>query len=137
VFDGRGFQPHGLFKSFVVTLKGKIVLVDIKVLDAPLDYNLLLGRSWFYAMIVVSYSIFNILQFPHQGKIVTIGQLDYCTPDLHNSPANNVPFFRQSSIEYESVGVSLLKDSSLMAISPFPSPDTPHVATLNIILTQV
>ena len=37
VFDGNGFQPHRLLKYFVMTLKGKIVLVDIEVVDAPLD----------------------------------------------------------------------------------------------------
>jgi hypothetical protein len=50
VFDGHGFQPHGLLQYFTVTLKGKTVSVDIEVVDTPLDYNLLLGHSWFYAM---------------------------------------------------------------------------------------
>jgi len=36
-FDGHGFQPHGLLQSFTATLKGKIVSVDIEVVDAPLD----------------------------------------------------------------------------------------------------
>jgi hypothetical protein len=70
-FDGHGFQPHGLLKYFTVTLKGKTVPVDIEVVDAPLDYNLLLGRSWFYAMTVVTSSVFRILRFPHQGNIIT------------------------------------------------------------------
>ena len=49
-----------------------------EVVDAPLDYNLLLGRNWFYSMIVVVFSVFHMLQFPHEGKIVTIDQLHYC-----------------------------------------------------------
>jgi hypothetical protein len=135
-FDGCGFQPHRLLQSFVVTLKGKTISVDIEVVDVPLDYNLLLGHSWFYAMTVIASSVFHILQFPHQGKIVTVDQLDYCTPDLHNSAVNNVPFLG-SSLGYESVGVGLLKDSSLMGIFPLPPPDTPQVSTLNMISTQV
>jgi hypothetical protein len=85
----------------------------------PLDYNFFLGHSWFYAMTIITSLVFCILQFPHQGKIVTVDQLDYCTPDLHNSSANNVPFLGHSSLEYESVGVGLLKDSSLMVFFLF------------------
>jgi hypothetical protein len=58
VFDGKGFRPHGLLQSLAVQLKGKIISVDVEVLDAPLNYNLFLGRSWFYAMTVVSSSVF-------------------------------------------------------------------------------
>jgi hypothetical protein len=76
-FDGRGFRPHGLLQSLAVQLGGKIVSVDVEVVDAPLDYNLLLGRSWFYAMTFIASSVFRCVQFPHQGKIVTIDQLDY------------------------------------------------------------
>jgi hypothetical protein len=61
VFDGCGFQPHRLLQYFVVTLKGKIVSLDIEVVDAPLDYNLLLGHTWFYAMTVITYLVFCIL----------------------------------------------------------------------------
>jgi hypothetical protein len=61
VFDGCGFQPHGLLQYFIVTLKGKTISVDIEVVDVPLDYNLLLGHSWFYVMTVVASSVFRIL----------------------------------------------------------------------------
>jgi hypothetical protein len=49
-FDGRGFLPHGLLESSVIQLGGKIVSVDVEVVDAPLDYNLFLRRGWFHAM---------------------------------------------------------------------------------------
>jgi hypothetical protein len=61
VFDGCGFQPHRILQSFVVALKGKTVSIDIEVVDMPLDYNLLLGRSWLYAMNFIAYSVFRIL----------------------------------------------------------------------------
>jgi hypothetical protein len=61
VFDGHGFQPHKILQYFDVTLKGKIVSVDIKVFDLPLDYNLILGCSSFYAMNSITYSVFHIL----------------------------------------------------------------------------
>ena len=104
-FDGRGFQPHRILQYFIVTLKGKTVSVDIKVVDAPLDYNLLLGHSWFYVMTTVTSSMFCILWFPYQGKIITIDQIDYTTLDIHNVVANNVPFLGQNN--FESVGVGL------------------------------
>ena len=87
-FDGCGFQPHRLLQSFAMTLKGKMVLVDIEVVDVPLDYNLLLGCSWFYVMTTITSTMFHILRFPHQGKIIIIDQLDYTTPNLHNVAMN-------------------------------------------------
>jgi hypothetical protein len=71
-FDGRGFHPHGLLQSLVIQLGRKTVTVDIEVVDAPLDYNLLLGRIWFYVMTIIASSVFQCVQFPHQVKIVTI-----------------------------------------------------------------
>lgn len=73
-------------------LGGKAVSVDIEVVDAPLDYNFLIGLSWFYAMIAATSSIFRVLQFPHQGQIATIDRCDYCTPDLRGQTTNYVPF---------------------------------------------
>jgi hypothetical protein len=99
-FNGHCFQPYRLLKSFAMELKGKVVSVDIEVVGVPLDYNLLLGCSWFYAMSVVASSIFHILQFPHQGKIVTIDQLHYYTLDLHSSSVNNLHFLGQSDLSW-------------------------------------
>jgi hypothetical protein len=120
VFDGRGFQPHELLKSFIVTSKGKTVSVDIEMVDVPLDYNLLLGRSWFYVMTIITSSVFHIFLFPHEGTIVTVDQLDYITLDLQNVATNNVPFLGKSSLE--SVGVGLLKDSLITRVFYFSAP---------------
>jgi hypothetical protein len=97
-FYGCGFQPHGLLQYFDVTLKGKIVSVDIEVVDTPLDYNLLLVRSWFYAMTVVVSTVFCILRFPHQGQIIIVDQMDYIAPDIHNDTVNDIPFVGHSSL---------------------------------------
>jgi hypothetical protein len=124
-------------QSLVIQLGGKTVSVDVEVVDAPLDYNLLLGRSWFYAMTVIASSVFRCVQFPHQGKIVTIDQLDYCTPDARTPATNNIPFLGDHKITYESVGVGLLKDSTLMGTFPAPlPPTTQHIATINMISTM-
>ena len=90
-FDGRGFQPHGLMPTLSVEIGGKIVSIQGEAVDVPLDYNLLLGRNWFYAMTVVASTVFRTLQFPHLGRIVMIDQLDFCTPDVTTPTENNVP----------------------------------------------
>ena len=57
-FDRWGFQPHGLISSLAVELGGKTVSIQVEVVDAPLDYNLLLGRNWFYAMTAIASTVF-------------------------------------------------------------------------------
>ena len=52
-FDGRAFHPHGIFLAFPVQLGGKMVELDVEVVDVPLDYKLLLGSNWTYAMTVI------------------------------------------------------------------------------------
>jgi hypothetical protein len=118
LFDGHVFHTLWDFTLFTHGNRRKNISIDVEVVDTPLDYNLLLGHSWFYAMTIVASSVFRLLQFPHQGKIVTIDQLDYCTPDICNNNANNIPFLGHSNLKYESVGVGLLKDSSLMGFFP-------------------
>jgi hypothetical protein len=57
-FDGHSFQPHGIIPSFPVQLGGKTVCIEVEVVDAPLNYNLLLGRSWNYSMQAVVATVF-------------------------------------------------------------------------------
>ena len=76
-FDSHSFHPHGIFPTFPVQLGGKTIEVEVEVVDAPLDYNLLLGHNWNYAMIVVMSSIFCTLFFSHEGNIVMIDQLSF------------------------------------------------------------
>ena len=44
-FDGRSFWPHNILPSLEVNLGGKTVAIEVEVVDAPLDYNILLGRN--------------------------------------------------------------------------------------------
>ena len=84
-----------------------MVNLDVEVVDAPLDYNLLLGRRWSYAMIVVVSLIFHIIMFPHKGKIVKIDQLSYYS----SNPAStdSIQHIGKSTIPYKDVGVGLIK----------------------------
>ena len=57
-FDGRSFRTHGILPSLEVQLGGKTIVIEVEVVDAPLDYNILLGRNWMYNMQVVDFSLF-------------------------------------------------------------------------------
>jgi hypothetical protein len=80
-FYGHSFRPHGIIPSFPVQLRGKTVCVEFEVVDASLDYNIFLGRSWTYDMQEVVATVFWVLLFPHEGQIVTIDQLSFSHPD--------------------------------------------------------
>jgi hypothetical protein len=113
-----------------------MVNVEVEVFDAPLDYNLLLGRSWIDSMHAVVSTLFCITHFPHHGKVITIDQLAFFNSDTHTS---NVPFIAKTPPGYKNVGVGLLKDSTLMGTFPIPPPDIPPhlVASINMISTFV
>jgi hypothetical protein len=36
-FDGHSFHPHGILLTFLVQLGGKMMKVDVEVVDVPLD----------------------------------------------------------------------------------------------------
>ena len=122
------------YRPFCLNLGGNIVSIQVEVFDAPLDYNMLLGRNWFYAMMVVASTFFCTLQFPHLGKILTIDQLDFCSHDVTTPTVNNISMLVQSPPHYQSVGVGMLKDSTLMGVFP-STPPIMEVATVNMIST--
>jgi hypothetical protein len=126
-FNGSGFKPYGVLPSLPITLGGKTVQVEVEVFDTPLDYNLLLGRSWVDPMRAVVSTLFRVLRFPHQGKVVTIDQLSFFNSDTRTG---NVPFITNTPDGYENVGVGLLKDSSLMGTFPIPPP--PNISNLSV-----
>jgi hypothetical protein len=104
-FDVHSFKPHEIITSLSIELGGKTVSVEVEVVEVTLDYNILLGHTCFYAMKVVASTVFHFIRFPHQGKILTIDLLDYCTPNLRANPSTNVPFISESFGGYESVGI--------------------------------
>ena len=65
-FDGCSFQSYGLLPYLAITLGGNSVSILIEVVDTPLDYNLLLGRSWTYAMCEIASAVLRVVVFPHE-----------------------------------------------------------------------
>ena len=84
-FDGRSFWPHEIIPSLKVRLGGKTFTIEVEVVDAPLDYNLLLGRNWMYIMQAIASSLFRVVFFPFNGKIVTIDQTSFKNPSVTTS----------------------------------------------------
>jgi hypothetical protein len=118
-FDGHSFQLHGIIPSFPVQLGGKTMCVEVEVVDAPIDYNLLLGRSWTYPMQAVVATIFRALLFPHEGHIVTIDQLSFSRPDPALG-ASTVPMVDNPQAGVVNIGVGLCP--SLMGTFDYPPP---------------
>jgi hypothetical protein len=80
-FNRGTSQPLGILPQFLVTLGGKTVFIDVMVVRDPLDFSLLLGWDYFYAMKAIVSTLFCVISFPHYGRIVTIDQLSFISPD--------------------------------------------------------
>jgi len=53
-------------------LGGKIVLVDLLMVSIPLDFNILIGCDYVYAMKDVVSTLFRVMHFPHNESIVKL-----------------------------------------------------------------
>jgi hypothetical protein len=115
-------------------LEGKMGQVEVESFDAPLDYNLLLGRNWIDSMHTFVSTLFHVVHFPNQAKVFTVDQLAFFNSDTRTG---KVPFIAKTPPSYENVNVGLLKDSLLMGTFPIPPPDVPRlsVASINMIST--
>jgi hypothetical protein len=76
-FNIRTSQPLGILPQFPVTLGGKTIFIDVIVVRDPLDFSLLIGRDYVYAMKALVSTLFRVISFPHNGRIVTIDQLSF------------------------------------------------------------
>ena len=80
MFDRRICIALGILAKTPITLGGKTVLVDLMMIEDPLDFNILLGRDYVYAMQAVVSTFFRVICFNHGKEIVTIDQLDFLDP---------------------------------------------------------
>jgi hypothetical protein len=115
-YDGRSASPEGIFQNVPIELGGKTILIDIEVIDAPLEYNILLGRTYMYAMKAVASSIFRTIMFPHNGKIVTIDQVTHYEPNPSASLDNMLPLIHANQDIYPLIemGPGIFKDPALL-----------------------
>jgi hypothetical protein len=98
-FDRCPSEYFGVLPQLPISLGGKTVLVDVIVVQGPLDFNMLLERDYVYAMNAVVSTLFQVMHFPHSGSIVTIDQL---TSDNHHP---NSTLFQTTPLYVPSVRV--------------------------------
>ncbi len=60
--------------------------MNVMVVQGPLDYNLLLGRDYIYCMGAIVSSLFRVMFFPHEGRMVKlVDQLLFPSSHMENS----------------------------------------------------
>lgn len=106
-FDIHSHRPHGIISAFRICVGGKVVNVEVEIVDANLDYNLLLGWNWIYEMEAVVLTLFCVLCFPHGGGggIVKFDQLDYSPGDPQATSDSTVPLVDNPHQPIENLGV--------------------------------
>jgi hypothetical protein len=145
-FNRRTSQPLGTLPQFPVTLGGKNFFIDVMVVQDPLDFSLLLGRDYFYAMKAIVSTIFRMIYFPHDGRMVTIDQLLFISPDWITSingsymkkvsPLPHVNYVALSPMTSTSDDLDLVVDMVISLIGSLePDLFTP-IATLNMVSFQ-
>ena len=87
-------------------------------------------------MQAVASTIFQIVQFPFQGMIITINQLDFIKANGIMNDANKV--LLMNTPQYQNIGVVLPKESSLMGVFPLSNPPlASHTTSINMISTSI
>jgi len=76
-FDGCTYAPCGILSNLQIELGGKTIIVEVEVVEKPIDYNIFLGRPWVYAITAVISTYFCMIAFPHKGGIIVINQLTF------------------------------------------------------------
>jgi hypothetical protein len=89
-FNKRTNHPLGVLPQFLITLGGKNSFIDVMVVQDPLDFDLLLGRDYVYAMKAILSTFFRVISFLHDGRIVAIDQLSFVGPNLIMNPMTSI-----------------------------------------------
>jgi hypothetical protein len=92
-FDRHPSEYLGVLPQLPISLGGKTVLVDVIVVQGPLDFNMLLEHDYVYAMNVVVSTLFWVMHFPHNGSIVTIDQLAFDNHHPNSALVQTIPLY--------------------------------------------
>jgi hypothetical protein len=100
------------------------------VVQDPLDFNLLLGRDYVYAMKFIVSTFSHVISFPHDGIMVTIDQLSFFGPDLTINPMTslNRPYMQS---------VSPLPQVNYVALSPMTSTSDDLDPVVDMVISSV
>ena len=91
-FDRRTCIALGIISQKPVTLGGKTILVEFMVIEDPLDFNVILGHEYGYAMQAMVSTFFHVMYFNHGEEIVSIDQLDFLDPSPSSIRDQVFPF---------------------------------------------
>jgi hypothetical protein len=111
-FNRRTSQPLGILPQFPVTLGGKIIFINVMVVRDPLDFALLLGWDYVYAMKALVSTLFHVISFPHDGRIVTIDQLSFIGPNWVTSLSGSYMQTVSPSLHVNYVALSPMTSNS-------------------------
>ena len=85
-FDKGTSRPLGILPNVPITLRSKNIYLNVMVVQGPLDYNLLLGHDYIYSMGAIVSSLFRVMCFPHEGRVVQlVDQLSFPGSHIANS----------------------------------------------------
>ena len=105
------------------------------MVDVPSNYSLVLGRSSTYAMCTIPSSIFRVLVFPHEGKLVIVDKLSYTRNGHLETIDSTIPLIDQSKLSNEILGVG--KYTSLMGTFDIPAPITTGSKSAGMSISRV
>jgi hypothetical protein len=125
-FNRRTSQSLGILPQFPVTLGGKTIFIDVMVVRDPLDFSLLLGKDYVYAMKPLVSTLFRVISFPHDGRIVTIDQLSFIGPKWVTSLSGS---YMQT--------VSPPPHVNYVALSPMPSNSDDLDPVVDMVISSV
>jgi hypothetical protein len=84
------------------------------VVQDPLEFDLILRRDYVYSMRAIVSTLFRVIYFPHNGRVVTIDQLSFVGTELTINPMASL---NDSYIQ----AVSLLLQVNYVVLSLMPS----------------
>jgi hypothetical protein len=122
----------------------KMVLIDIEVIDAPLDYNILLGHSYMYMMKASGLIYVSHHDLPHNGKVITmVDQLTHYEPHPTMNLDNILPLIG-AQLEISPVmemGPGIFQDPSLLGTYQgdppcIPPSDSSQVCTITYVMNH-
>ena len=105
-----------------------MVNVEVEVVDAKLNYKLILRCSWTHAMLCIPSTLFHVLRLSHEGNIIIVDQFSFFTS---TSSKRNVRYVDRIPTPYESIGPGIFKDPALMGIFSLPPPNTAQVSMIS------
>ena len=82
-------------------------MIKVEVVDALLDYNLLLGRNLIYNMQEIALSLFRVVFFPLDGKVVTVDQISFDNSSSKASSGASILVINHSQLTTKNIGVGI------------------------------